>query len=62
MYSVCILIYIFIELPIYTQYIWTGCRRCLREIHGAPENDDRVNSEIPSEAVIEQDWRCTWKP
>ena len=52
MYSVCILIYLFIWLPIYTQYIWTGRRRCLRGIGGAPENDDRVNSDIHCEAVF----------
>ena len=55
-------IFVSIELPIYTQYIWTGCRRCLRAIRGSPENDDRVNSEIHSEAVSKQVWRCSWKP
>jgi len=44
-----------------TRYIWTGCRRCLRAIWGALENDDRVNSEIYSEAVVERVWRCTWR-
>jgi len=52
MYSVCILIYVSMKLPIYTRYIWTGCRRCFRAIWGAPENDDRQNWEIHSEAVI----------
>jgi len=42
-------------------YIWTGCRRCLRAIRGAPENHDRVSSEIYSKAVIERLWRCTWR-
>jgi len=42
---------------IYTRYIWTSCRRCLREIRGAPEIDDRVNSEMRLEAVIERVWR-----
>ena len=51
-------IYVSIWLPIYTRYIWTGCRRCLRAIRGAPENDNRVNLEIHSEAVIERVWRC----
>jgi len=32
MYSVCILIYVFIWQPIHTRYIWTGCTRCLRAI------------------------------
>jgi len=31
--------------------------RCNRAIRGAPENDDRVNSEIHSKAVIERVWR-----
>ena len=44
MHSVCILIYESILLQIYSQYIWTGCRRGLRAIRGAPENDDSVNS------------------
>ena len=44
----------------HTRYNWTGSRRCFRTIHGAPENDDRVNSEIQPEAVIELVWRCTW--
>jgi len=39
-----------------------GCRRCLRAIQGAPENEDQVNSEVPPKAVIEQVWRCTWRP
>ena len=26
-----------------------------------PENDDRVNSSIHSEAVIERVWRCNWR-
>ena len=51
-------IYVSIQLPIYTR---TGCWRCLRAIRGAPENDDRMNSEIHSEAVIERVWRCNWR-
>ena len=27
----------------------------------APEDDDRVNSEIHSEAMTEGVWRCTWR-
>jgi len=42
-------IYVSIQLAIYTQHIWTG----LRAIRGAPEDDDRVNSEIHLERVIE---------
>ena len=61
MYSVCILIYVSILLPIYTWYIWTGCRWCVRAIRGAPEHDDQVNSEIHSEAAIKQVWRWTWR-
>jgi len=30
-------------------------------IQGAPENDDSVNSEVHSEAVIELVWKWTWK-
>jgi len=30
-------------------------------VTGAPVNDDRVKSEIHSEAVIKQVWRCTWR-
>jgi hypothetical protein len=44
--------YVSIELPIYTGYIRTGFRRCLRAIRVTPENDDLLNSEIHSEAVI----------
>jgi len=44
-----------------TRYIWTGCRWCLRAIWAAPENDDQVNSEIYSKAVVERVWRCTWR-
>jgi len=55
-------IYVYIELPIYTRYISTGCMRCLRTSQGALEDDNRVNSEIHSEAVIEWVWRCTWRP
>ena len=54
-------IYVSILLPIYTRHIWTGCRRCFRGIRGAPENDDQVNSEIHSEALIKRVWRCTWR-
>jgi len=46
--------------PSTTRYIWTGCRRCLRDIRGASENDDRVNSETHTEAVIAGVWRYTW--
>jgi len=46
-------IYVSIWLPIYTRYISTGCRRCRRAIRDTSENEDRVNSEIHSEAVIE---------
>ena len=33
----------------------------LAQLRGAPENDNRVNSGIHSEAVIELVWRCTWR-
>ena len=57
----CILIYVSILLPIFTQYIWTGCRRCFRAIQRGPENDDWVNSNIYSEAVIMWGWRSTYR-
>ena len=52
-------IYVSIYLPIYTRDIWTGCSRCLGEIRGVLENDDQVNSEIYSKAMIERLWRGT---
>jgi len=55
-------IYVSIQLPFYTQYIWTGSARWLRAIGGGPEDDDRVNSEIHSEAVIKWVWRFNWRP
>jgi hypothetical protein len=54
-------IYTTISLPSYTQYIWTGYRRCLSAVLGAPENDDQVNSEIHCAPVIERVWRCNWR-
>jgi len=48
-----------IWLPINTQYIWTGSTRWLGTIWYAPEDDDRVNSEIHSKAMLKQVWRCT---
>jgi len=35
-----------IHVSIYIRYIRTGCRRWLRAIRGAPEDDDRVNSAM----------------
>jgi len=32
------------------------------ELRDAVGGQDRVNSEMPWEAVIEQDWRCTLRP
>jgi hypothetical protein len=34
----------------------------LAQLRGAPENDDRVNSGIHPQAVIERVWRYTWRP
>ena len=42
--------------------MWTHCRLCLKVIPGAPEDDDQVNSEVHSNAVIKQVWICTWRP
>jgi hypothetical protein len=55
--NVCIDVTIW--LPIYKHYIWTGCRRCFWAIRVTPEDDDRVNSEIHLEDVIEWVWRST---
>jgi hypothetical protein len=54
-------IYASIKLPINTRYIWTGITQRLRTFRGAPEDDDRVNSEIYYDTVIERHWRCTWR-
>jgi len=63
MYSVCILIFVSMYLYSYpSTHGISGCRRCLRAIRGAPENDDRVNLEMHLEAVIDRVWRCTGKP
>jgi len=40
------------------EYLDSDCRRCLWTIRDSPENDDWLNSQIHSEAVIEQDWTC----
>jgi len=55
-------IYVTMQLPIYTGYICTGSRRCFGAIRGVSEHDDRVNSEIHSEALDEPDRRCTGRP
>ena len=39
-------IYVSIQLPIYTRYIWTGSTRWLWAIRGAPEDDDQVNVRL----------------
>jgi len=39
-----------------------GFRRCLSAIPGPPQDDDWVNSEMHSEAVIEHIWRYTSRP
>jgi len=46
-------------LPFYTWHIWTGSRWRFRAIQVAPENDNRVNLEMHSEALIQRLWRCT---
>jgi hypothetical protein len=47
---------------IYTWYILTSCRWCLREIQDAPADDNRVTIEMHLEAMIKQVWRCTRRP
>jgi len=54
-------IYVSTKLPIYTRYIWTGSTQRLRALQGAPKDDNGVNSEIHSEAVIERVGRCNWR-
>jgi len=44
------------------RYMWTGCGRNLRAIGCGPDDDNRVNLQIHSEAVIKQDWRSSWSP
>jgi len=65
MYSVCIPSYVCMYPYSYPSthgiYIWTGCRRCLRAIRGAPQNDDWVNTGIHANAVIERVGRYTWR-
>ena len=34
----------------------------MRALRGMPEDDDRVNSEIHCEAIIQRVWQCTWMP
>jgi hypothetical protein len=41
--------------------MWTRCRLCLKAMLGASEDDDQVNSEVHSNAVIKQGWICTWR-
>jgi hypothetical protein len=53
---------IYIATHIHTVCLNCGYRRCLKAIQGAPDNSDRVNSEIDSAAVIEQVWACSWRP
>jgi len=35
---------------------------CLRAIRGAPEDENHMNSEIHSKAIIERVWRSPWTP
>jgi len=62
MHSVSILIYVSMYLYSYISYIWTGRTRWLSAIGGAPEDDDRLSSEIHTDAVMERVWRCNWRP
>jgi len=52
-------IYVSIQLPIYTGYIWTGCRKCLWAIREASENFNPVSLEMNLEVVIGQIGRYT---
>jgi len=59
MYSVCILIYVSISQPIYTQIISTGCRGCLIANLVSHEDEDQEITAIHFKAVIEGVWRYT---
>jgi hypothetical protein len=64
MYSVCILIYVSMYLysnPSMHAISGLAAGGAWEQFEVRLENDDRVNSEIYSEAVIEQLWRCTWR-
>jgi len=50
-----------LTLLINTWDIWTDCRRWLRAMPGAPEDDDGANSEMHLEAVVEWVDRWTWE-
>jgi len=62
MYSVCIVIYESICLPIYTGHIWTSGRGCMWAIRGAPDVHGQVKSETHSETMIEVVSRYTGRP
>jgi hypothetical protein len=51
---------IYIATNLHTIYL-NGLQWCLRAIRGSHENDDQVNSEIHSEAVIQRLWTGTWR-
>jgi hypothetical protein len=57
--SIWILINVSRLLSIYTRYILTGCRWCLRAIAGAPQNNYPVNSVIHSTAITKRVWKQT---
>jgi len=42
-------------------YISPGSKHCLKAVRGVPEDDNRVNSKILSEAAIERVSRCNWR-
>jgi len=54
-----LLIYVSMQLPTYTRYIWTGCSRWFVGIGGVPEDDDWVNSVASSEAKVDWVLRCS---
>jgi len=51
-------LYINIATYLHVVYIWTGSARWSSAIQVAPEDANRVNSEILSQAVIGWVWRC----
>jgi hypothetical protein len=47
---------------IYSWYICSGCWQCLKAIWGGHKDDNPVNAQRHSEAMIEDRCRCKWSP
>jgi len=53
---------IYIDTYLHTVYLDWQHAVIVSNSRCRPEDDDRVNSEIHLEAVIERVWRCNWRP